>query len=103
MEPEVKEIIDTSVTTTTTTTETASPSLWCFHCKKHMPVKNCKEGVTKFRSQKVGKRMTRATWIANCFKCSANIRSFKKGAKKVEVKVEMKEVGKDVHAPGSPF
>ena len=88
-------------------TKKASPDLWCFHCKKHMPVKNLKEGVTKFRSQKVGKKMTRATWIANCFVCSANIRSFKKGAKKVEVaeekEVEMKEVVKEIPTVGEPF
>jgi hypothetical protein len=74
-----------------------TPTIFCFHCKEHVGVKNLKEGVTEFRSQKVGKCMSRSTWIANCAKCNAKIRSFKKSATTLEIPLKRKRVYKDAH------
>jgi hypothetical protein len=60
------------------TTEVKELRLFCLRCKLRRAVRDCDTGITKFFSQKMGKTMSRHTWIAHCGKCGCNIRSFKK-------------------------
>lgn len=60
----------------------ASPaSLYCLKCKEKVAVKadSVKLEKTEFKS-KLGKVMTRDTWVGQCDKCGKKVRQFAKGA-----------------------